>query len=253
MEPLVTVAIPSFNQSDYLQEALNSIYEQSSVSVEICVADGGSTDGSKELIENNSNHLKWHQSKVDDGQSYAVNVCVKNGTAPYICWLNSDDLLMPNALSEMTQYLENHPDTPAVYGNAYHVDHNGVISGRYYTQLFSQNALAMRCIICQPAVLIRRSVWEQLGGLDESLNMSMDYDLWWRIYRKFGELDHIPNYVAKSRIHGATKTNSFRKLHYQESVGIVAKYRRLYLWYWYLKWTWSVWYKSLSNKFRYSN
>jgi GT2 family glycosyltransferase len=251
MEALVTVAIPSYNQGEFLQSNLDSIFEQG-VPLEICIADGGSTDGSKQIIEKNTERLKWYQSKPDGGQSQAVNLAVQNGTAPYICWLNSDDLLMPNILDEMVAILEQNPSVPAIYGRASYIDHDGKIIGEYFTQVFSKENLSIRCIVCQPAVLIRRTVWEQLEGLDESLNMSMDYDLWWRIYRTFGEMKYVQSIFAMSRIHGNTKTNSFRKLHYQESIQIVRNYSKSYVWFWYLKWPWSVWYKSWINKFKYS-
>lgn len=251
MEPLVTVAIPSFNQSRFLQSTLDSVYQQT-IPLEICIADGGSTDGSREIIEKNKQRLRWYQSEPDGGQSQAVNLAVGNGTAAYIYWLNSDDLLMPNALSEMVAVLEQNPGIPAVYGRANYVDQDGSVIGEYFTQNFSEKSLSKRCIVCQPAVLIRRSVWEKIGGLEESLEMSMDYDLWWRIYRTFGEMKYVRSIFAKSRIHSNTKTNSFRKRHYQESVQIVRNYNKSYVWFWYLKWPWSVWYKTMINKYKHS-
>lgn len=243
----ITVAIPSFNQGVYLQSTLDSVYAQD-VSLEICIADGGSTDESVQVIEHNRNRLRWYQSAKDEGQSNAVNIAVKNGSAPYICWLNSDDVLAKGALKTMVSYLDANPAVPAVYGKGLYIDAKGTQIGEYFTQPFSWKTLSRRCVVCQPAVLIRRSVWESLGGLDESLHMSMDYDLWWRIYTTYGEMEYLNNYFAKSRLHKNTKTNSFRKAHYRESISIVKKYTKHISWYWYIKWPWSVWYKTIRNK-----
>lgn len=245
--PIITVAIPSFNQGKYLQQTLDSVYQQK-IDMQICVADGGSSDGSKEVLESNKKSLYWHQSKPDGGQSAAVNLAVSKGSASYIYWLNSDDIVLENALIMMVEYLERFPNVPAVYAKANYIDSKNNTIGECYTQPFSEKALTRRCIISQPATLIRRPVWEAVGGLDVTMHMAMDYDLWWKIYKQFGELGYLDECVAATRLHSDTKTNSFRTAHYLEAISVVKKNGVKFPWYWYLKWPWSVWYKTVVAK-----
>lgn len=242
----VTVAIPSFNQSKYLEQTLLSVINQD-IDYEICVADGGSIDGSLDIIKKYEKEIRWWRSNVDDGQSSAVNEAVDAGTGRYIAWLNSDDILLPGSLRKMITYLDTHPEKPLVYGKALYIDSSGKKLSDVYTQPFSTNSLRRRCIICQPATLIRRSVWQSLEGLDESLHMSMDYDFWWRVTKKYGDVGYIDDYIAASRVHSETKTNKFRQNHYKESMRIVKKYNGKIPLIWYLKIPWSVYYKSMAR------
>jgi GT2 family glycosyltransferase len=115
---------------------------------------------------------------------------------------------------------------------------------------FSADKLARRCIISQPASLIRRSAWEKVGGLDEQLHVAMDYDLWWRIFKQVAPLSFVNEYIAVNCIHQETKTNTLRRLHYQEAMEVVrAHYGSLPL-KWWLYMPYSVWYKSLVNKLK---
>ena len=234
MNPVVSVAIPSLNQSNYLQSALDSLYAQA-VPLEICVADGGSVDGTLDILEANKNKLYWYQSKKDRGQSSAINLAASKGTARYIYWLNSDDEIVQDALTDMVSYLELNPNVPAVYGKAIYIDDSGKKIGDYFTQIFTKANLSRRCFICQPAVLIRRSVWEDLGGVDESLEMSMDYDFWWRIFLSYGKFGFLDKNLAKSRLHNETKTSQFKVSHYRESIALVRKHAGSIPWFWSFK------------------
>jgi hypothetical protein len=105
--------------------------------------------------------------------------------------------------------------------------------------------MAQLNIVSQPGTLMRRTAWEAVGGLDESLRMAMDYDLWWRLYRRFGAPLFVDAFVAVNRELGATKTNTQRSLHYREAMGIVKKhYGRVPL-KWWLAQPYAVWYRSL--------
>ena len=179
---LITVVVPSYNQAEFLEVALKSVFDQS-VSVEAIVVDGGSTDKSPEVIKKFESSLFWWRSSKDDGQAAAINEGIAIGKAPYVCWLNSDDLYLPGGLLKLLEVLDNSPSAPAAYGRCMVVDKIGIKKKTYWTARFSERHLANRCFIAQPSTLIRRSAWEQVGGLDDTLHMSMDYDLWWRLYK----------------------------------------------------------------------
>lgn len=241
--PLITVAIPSLNQGRFLDQALNSIFSQG-IPVEVMLADGGSTDNTEEVIRKWQDKLAWWRSGPDAGQAAAVNLAISKGTAPYVCWLNADDTYLPQALQTLLDHLENHPAIPAVYGRAWNTDETGKPVRPYWTRAFSEWLLARYCFISQPATLIRREAWEGVGGVDENLHLAMDYDLWWKILRRFGPLAYVPEFVATNRIHGQTKTASQRRQHYLEAMTVVRRHTGGVPMKWYLAWPWAVWFRS---------
>lgn len=222
MPALVTVVVPSYNQAKFLEKALTSIFQQT-VPIEVFVMDGGSTDTSVSVIKKFEKNISSWRSYPDNGQAAAINEGVKLGKAPFIYWLNSDDWLLPDGLGKLLQILQNNPALPAAYGNVWNFLQTSNKKKPVHVEKFSKRRLAIRCIISQPGVLIRRSAWESVGGLDESMTMAFDYDLWWKLYNSFGVLKHVDEFVAVNRDHPNTKTNRYKKLHYKEAIGTVKK------------------------------
>lgn len=245
-DSLVTIVVPSYNQGRFLNDALNSIFEQN-VPVEVFVLDGGSSDNSVDVIRKWEHKLCGWRSHADAGQAAAINEGITQGTAPYVCWLNSDDWFLPGGLTKLLDELQKHPDCPAVYGRAWNVVER---SGKQYpvwVEPFDERRLALRCIISQPATLIRRSVWEAVGGVDASLHMAMDYDLWWRLFKLAGPLHFVDDFVAVNREHEDTKTKTQRRLHYTEAMRVVRKHYGCVPLKWWLAQPYAVWYKSLAG------
>lgn len=245
--PLVTVAVPSLNQGRFLEDALSSIFQQE-IPVEVFVLDGGSSDNSLEVIQKWEPRLAKWRSHADNGQAAAINEGIAQGRAPYVCWLNSDDWFLPFGLVRMLRQLEKYPEAAAVYGRSWNVVQS---SGKRYSvwvESFNERRLALRCIISQPASLIRRTAWEAVGGVDEKLDMAMDYDLWWRLFKQAGSLQFFNDFVAVNREHEGTKTRRQRRLHYQEAMRIVRKhYGRVPL-KWWLAQPYAVWFKHIMGK-----
>jgi hypothetical protein len=242
--PLITVVVPSFNQGNFLEQALSSIFDQN-LPVEVFVMDGGSTDKSLEVICKWEKLLSGWRSHPDAGQAAAINEGVSLGSAPYVCWLNSDDFFLPNGLSSLFRGLENSPELPMVYGRAWNIENHTGNRRPVWVEPFSANRLALRCIISQPATLIRRTIWEHIGGVDTNLYMAMDYDLWWRIFKAFGTPIFLDQYVAANRNHANTKTNTNRALHYREAINVVRKYHGTVPIKWWLLQPYAVWFKSV--------
>jgi len=242
-DPLVTVVVPSFNQGLFLEEALASIFVQD-VPVEVYVLDGGSTDNSPAIIERYAPRLAGWRSQADDGQAAAINEGVSRGTAPYVCWLNSDDWFLPGGLSTLVAHLEKRPDAPAVYGRVWNFLQDSGSRKPVWIQKFSERNMSIRCVVSQPGTLIRRSAWEEVGGVDTGLHMAMDYDLWWRLFKKFGPLALVDDFVAVNREHSETKTRRLRRRHYQEAMAIVQKYHGRIPAKWWLIYPYAVWWKA---------
>ena len=247
--PLVTLAVPSFNQGQFLEAALASIFAQN-LPIEVFIADAGSSDNSLEVIERFSGRLAGWRSHKDGGQAAAINESISKGTAPYVGWLNSDDCLVDGGLKHLLAALERFPDAPAAYGKVWNRDEATGTDKPVWVEPFSERRLALRCIISQPGALMRRSAWEAVGGVDASLSMAMDYDLWWRLYRKFAPLVFVDEFIAINRDHGGTKTNTFRRRHYEEAMRVVATHHGRVPWKWWLAQPYAVWWKALQGKLR---
>jgi glycosyltransferase involved in cell wall biosynthesis len=218
----ITIAVPSYNQGHYLDAALSSIFDQA-LPIEVFVMDGGSTDNSLRVIKRWEHRLSGWRSQQDNGQAAAINEGITQGTAPYVCWLNSDDFFYPDGLAKLLGTLTEHPDRQFVYAKCWTVSASGRKLAPYLTMPFSPRLFANFCFIAQPATLITRAAWEQLGGLDDSMQMAFDYDLWWRLFAAYGKPGYCKAAVAATRMHQDTKTANQIDLHYKESIDLVRR------------------------------
>ncbi|WP_371364052.1 glycosyltransferase [Pseudomonas sp. QL9] len=244
--PLVTVAVPSFNQGKYLEAALSSIFENK-IEIEVFVADAASSDSSVDIIKAWAPRLAGWRSHPDDGQAAAINESIAKGSAPYVCWLNSDDLFVPSGLDKLAKVLDSTPTAPFAYAKAWNLKDSDQSRTPVWTQEFSERNLALRCIISQPATLIRRSAWDAVGGLNASLHMAMDYDLWWRLYKHGGHPKYLDDFAAINREHHETKTNTKRAAHYREAMAVVAEHYGTVPLKWWIYQPYSVWFKTIKN------
>lgn len=247
VSPLITVAVPSFNQGQFLGKTLDSLFDQD-ISLEVLVLDAGSTDDTLEVIRRWESKLSGWRSHPDKGQAAAINEGIAQGTAPYVYWLNSDDWVLPGGLQALLDALEGNPNAPAVYGRVLNYSEKTGKKSPVWVEPFFEDRLALRCLISQPGCLMRRDAWESVGGLDESLSMAMDYDLWWRLYKQAGPLKLVDEFVAVNREHAQTKTSKFRRKHYQEAIRVVKKYYGRVPIKWWLAQPYAVWFRSLLGK-----
>jgi glycosyltransferase involved in cell wall biosynthesis len=203
----VSFIIPSYRQAAFLGECLDSIARQNLPpgDFEVRVYDGGSDDGSKEILA--AHPLRpWWVSERDQGQAAAVNRGLREARGAIIAWINADDYYLPGALSAVLEVFATNPTADVVYGEARNVDAAGHDLGPYPVEAWSYEALADRCFLCQPAVFFRRSVIEAGALLDESLQMALDYEFWLRLGRT-REFVHLPRALTANRLHPASKTS----------------------------------------------
>jgi glycosyltransferase involved in cell wall biosynthesis len=243
----VTVAIPAYNHGRWIEQALGSVFAQE-VPVEVFVADAGSSDGTREVLERWAPRLLGWRSHADSGQAAAINEGIAKGRAPFVCWLNSDDWLLAGGLAKLLGALESNAVAPMAYGRVWNVEEGSGRRSRIFVRPFSERWMAQLNVISQPGTLVRRTAWEAAGGVDEKLHMAMDYDLWWRLYRQGGVPAFVDDFVAVNRVHPETKTGTRRREHYREAMEVVRRHHGRVPLKWYLAQPYAVWYRSLVGR-----
>jgi hypothetical protein len=235
--PLVSIVTPSFNQGRFLRRTIASVLGQDYPHIEYVVIDGGSTDDSVAALRSYGDRIRW-VSEPDRGQSDAINKGFARCQGVIRAYLNSDDVLWPGAVRTVVDHFERHPEWDLVYGNAYHIDADDRILERYPTARYDCGRLLQNCFICQPAAFWRTAVAERVGEFDAGLHYAMDLDYWLRIDRAAGRLVHVPEVLACSRAHPATKTLSARAQVYREILEVCGRHAdqagfSQYFAYWY--------------------
>ena len=204
--PRVTIVTPSFNQARYLEETIQSVLNQDYPNLEYIIVDGGSTDGSVEIIRKYANRLAWWVSEKDRGQTDAINKGFARASGDILAWLNSDDTYLPGAVRGAVEVFRTHPAAGLVYGEANYINGNGRVIGRFPSALTNYRRLRRGYVhIPQQAAFFRADLWRKVGPLDPSFYFAMDYDLWVRLARE-APLEHIQNVLANFRLHADAKT-----------------------------------------------
>src|SRR5947208_10566760 len=129
MSALVSIVTPSYNQAAFLEDTIRSVLEQDYEPIEYVVVDGGSTDGSVDIVERYADRLAWWTSEPDDGQAQAINKGFAHTRGQILGYLNSDDTLLPGAVSRLVAALEADPELVCVYGDAVWLDAGGRTMG----------------------------------------------------------------------------------------------------------------------------
>jgi glycosyltransferase involved in cell wall biosynthesis len=202
--PLVSVLTPSFNQAAWLPHNLRSIAVQTYPAIEHIVVDGGSTDGSVEVLKAAGASVRW-TSEPDEGQSDAVNKAFRESRGEIVGWINSDDAYFDcRVVEDVVAYFTSHPDVDVVYGHAAQVAEDGTIIWMIWVLPFVRRVLRIVNFIGQPVAFIRRSALSD-PMLDVTFDFAMDYELWLRLDAQGRRFHRIPRIVAVDRHHSARK------------------------------------------------
>ena len=214
-----------------------SVLEQNYPNLEYIVIDGGSTDGSREIIEKYADRLAYRVSEPDQGQTDAINKGFSHATGEILAWINSDDTYTPGALRQAASFLMQHPEIGLVYGDMNFIDENDRVIGRFNAALTDLKRLRRGFVhIPQPAAFFRADLWRQVGPLDPTFFFAMDYDLWVRLAHKAPFAYCKGQTWANFRLHSGGKTVSsddrnwpeVLRVHYRDGGSffstIVAKY-----------------------------
>lgn len=205
-QPKVTIVTPSYNQAHFLEETMRSVLEQDYPNIEYIVIDGGSTDGSAEIIQKYESQLAYWQSQKDKGQTDAINQGFARASGEILAWLNSDDILLPGAVTAAVRQLQAHPQVGMVYGDCLWINADGKKISYFPAAQTDLKKLRRGYVhIPQQASFFRADLWKKVGPLDDSFYFAMDYDLWTRLAAE-APLLYIPELWAAFRLHGDAKS-----------------------------------------------
>ena len=225
MNVSVSVITPSFNQAAYLEQTIQSVLGQD-LPIEYWVMDGGSQDGSVEIIRRYANRLAGWVSEPDAGQADAVNKGLLRASGDVIGWLNSDDLYQPGAARRALQAFEQNTDAALVFGDVWSLDGAGKVINQMRYGAWGLQELMTFHIVGQPGVWIRRSALLAMAKpaqgefLDLSYHYLLDHQLWLRL-AQMGSMLYLGQPMAAARFHPAAKNVAHAAAFGQEAYRIV--------------------------------
>ncbi len=224
----VSIVTPSFNQVDYLEATIRSVLDQRGVEIEYILMDGGSTDGSVDILRKYAGCLAYWVSEPDQGQADAINRGFARASGDILGWLNSDDLYEPDALRAVVDAFAQNPAAGIVYGEGWYIDSTGqrIRPCRFVKEHFDRRLIANKDPILQQAAFWRRSVWERVGPLDPAYNWVFDWEWFARAFGVGVRFHYLPRFLGSYRVHAAAKTRSSDIRRRSEQRQITLRYGR---------------------------
>ncbi len=220
--PRITVVTPSFNQAEFLERTILSVLNQNYPNLEYIIIDGGSTDGSVDIIRQYEDKLAFWVSEPDRGQTDAINKGLRRATGKWIAWQNSDDIYYPGVFEDLATVVEDNPQVGLVIGDMMLIDENDIQLRdiRYVTPSYKA-LLAEGMLLANQAAFWKREVQEKVGLINESLQCSFDYEWFLRLTNETVGL-HVSKVWGALRLHSETKTSLQTDLFQKENQKILA-------------------------------
>lgn len=227
--PKITVVTPSYNQGQFIEATLKSVIGQQYPNLEYIVCDGGSTDETVEILKKYTDRITWWCSEKDKGQSDAINKGMRRATGDIVCWINSDDVLLPGTLHTVAKFYHDHPDTDFANGYTVEMDRDGkiinfthIVMSRFFFRHGCYN-------ISQPGMFWRREIFDKIGYIDESFHAKMDVEWLTRVYEAGLKVRRINRNLGAIRIYPETKTAQGGAIWKRDTDALRERYHGRYL------------------------
>lgn len=203
--PTISIVTPSFNQGDFVEWTVRSVFEQRYPKLEYIFMDGGSADDTLERVAPYRDHFFHFESGPDDGQSAAIAKGFSFASGELMAYLNSDDVLLPGTLNFVADYFHRHPEVDFIYGHRCIVNEMNQVIGHWILPRHSNFLMRRWDLIPQESCFWRRRLFEKKGNIDPSFLFAMDYDLFVR-YMNTGKFRRVNRFLAAFRVHQNSKT-----------------------------------------------
>ena len=229
--PRISIVTPSFNQARYLERTIRSVLDQNYPNLEYIIVDGGSSDGSVEIIRRYADRISWWCSEPDGGQSDALNKGFRRATGEIVGWLNSDDLYSPTTLHRVGDHFRSHPATRVLHGSLHIIDADDRLIDAFWAGPFGrfqpQYIFHVGLNFHQQTLFWRRELMESAGMIDPGLRFSMDRDFIIRllIQTRFATLR---GYLGSFRVHDEAKSSTIIEVSTAEDRLIRERYEPLF-------------------------
>lgn len=223
--PHISIVTPSFNQVEYIENTLLSVLEQSYPNLEYLVMDGGSTDGSAEIIKKYVRHLTYWQSKPDGGQVAALNAAFQMATGDIFAFVNSDDFLLEGALRHIAELYKFYPQAAGWVGGGHSITGDGYILNTRLPQKLMRDDLAnwQENWFYQPACFFSARLARAAGSIDNRYENAFDFDYWMRL-SELGDFIPTSQILAAATVHPNAKTQKYRARMFEEVQDIQRRY-----------------------------
>jgi len=213
---------PSLNQATYIEENIKSVLNQNYPNCEHIIIDGGSTDGSVDIIRKYEDRLTYWVSEKDRGAAHAINKGFARAHGEIFGWLNSDDFLLPGAVNHIVEMRRKYPTAVAWVGACYRIDPQGRILTKVVPEGLTRDSLAdwgYRGFFYQPSCYFAAQAWYKIGALDETLHFAFDLDLWLRL-SNIGVFASTGQMISAAIIHKDAKTQVQRTAMHAETIAV---------------------------------
>lgn len=221
--PRISIITPSYNQAAFLERTILSVLGQNYPNLEYIIIDGGSTDGSVDIIRKYADRLAYWVSEPDRGQSHAINKGLNVATGDWVGWQNSDDTYYPNAFDLVAQRAMRCPSAELIIGDMNLIDVNDqVLRDMRYVRPTYASMLAEGMVLTNQAAFWRRELHQRIGWLDENLHFGFDYDWFLRVLKVARQSEHIPEFLGALRLHAETKTSQHQTCFNEEYSQVLA-------------------------------
>jgi glycosyltransferase involved in cell wall biosynthesis len=205
--PKISVITPSYNQGKFIQETIESVLEQCYPNLEYIIIDGGSTDNSVDIIKKYQDKIQYWVSEKDRGQSDAINKGFKKSTGDIVCWLNSDDILLPNSLHTVASIFQENKDLDLLNGNTVIIDKNSnILTGLFILKQKKWYARHGIYYVNQPAMFWKRNIFKTIGFIKEDYHASMDREFLIRVFEHGFRIGQTQEMLAGFRVHPTAKS-----------------------------------------------
>ncbi len=223
--PSITVVTPCLNAASHIEQTILSVLGQRYPGLQYVVLDGGSTDGTQDVIRRYAAELHHWESRPDGGQAQAINAGFILGTGEVLCWLNADDFLLPGALRSVASEFSR-PDRPELVAGGCLLFKESAAWAvvRRPPDRLDPAELAIDDQLDQPSTFWTRQLWNRVGPLDEALHYAMDWDWYLRACRTGAQYRAVPGILSAYRLHQTQKTRSGSPERRRELAQVVSRY-----------------------------